>query len=57
MMVKTQVNFLVDDELLNQIDSLVETSNQKYNSRTHFIILAIIDKLEKEKYTEQIGAM
>jgi len=46
---KTQVNFLAEEELIKGIDSMVDRSKHKYNNRSHYIILAISDKLQKDK--------
>jgi len=41
-------NFNFEEELIKQIDKAVSKSNNQYRDRTHFIILAIQEKLKKE---------
>ncbi len=42
---KTLINFYIDEELKKEIDKCVSKSNNKYKDRTHFMILAIQEKL------------
>ena len=47
-MAKKLINFWCDIELIKKIDLTVLSSKEKYKDRTHFLILAIQEKLEKE---------
>lgn len=48
------VNFKIDDELVQKIDSVVQQSNNKYRDRTHFLILAAQKLLEEEAKLKEV---
>ena len=39
----------MDEELIEQVDEKIKNSKDKYKDRTHFIILAIREKVNKEE--------
>jgi len=44
-----QYAFNSEEQLIEEIDTVVKDSKSKYKDRTQFIILAIQEKLEREK--------
>lgn len=38
----------MEEELIEQIDKVIENSNNRYKDRTQFVIIAIQDKIKKE---------
>ena len=53
---KKQVNIQLDENIIRQIESVVD-SNPSFNTRTHFVELAVIYFLEKKpaKFFKPVG--
>ena len=47
-MVKITYNFSLDEDLIQQLDAVIANSKNKYQSRTHFLVLALQEKIERE---------
>jgi len=49
---KRLFNFQCDEELIKLIEEVIDRSNNQYKDKTHFIILALQEKIEREKTKE-----
>ena len=41
-------NFNSDEELISQVDVAIANSKNKFKDRTHFVVLALQEKIERE---------
>lgn len=41
-------NFNLDEEIISQVDVAIANSKNKFKDRTHFVVLALQEKIERE---------